>query len=188
MQRATLSNARDSADVKERSTTMAFASGPGLLPGEIPPGITLSSLQDSFYALLGCVGLLLIALFLLGLVLRKDPGRFWQRKLVIVVAAMSLLALISAIQAWSAYQSFAHFGLPLNAGYYDWYERIGQGGADQFDSAVTSFGTWAILLSIVTLALLYVVGKHLVTSLRAQRTRSAPRLSDSAYCSTKSRL
>ncbi len=89
--------------MKERYTAMVFASGPGLLPGEIPPEITLSSLRDSFFTLLGCVGLLLIALFPLELVLREDPGRFWQRKPVIVVAAMSLLALISAIQAWSAY-------------------------------------------------------------------------------------
>lgn len=148
---------------------MVFASCCGPLGEDIPPGITLSSLQDSFYILLGCFGLLVIALFLLGFVLRHESGRFWQRKLVVYVVAMGLLALISAVWAWFAYQSFAHYGLPPSAGYYDWYERIGQGGADQLDSAVTGFGTWAILFSTATLVLLCVVGGQLVTSLRSPR-------------------
>lgn len=148
---------------------MALASGPGPLAGDIPPGITLSALQDSFYTLLGCLALLLIALFLLRLVLRKKSARFLQRKLTILVVAMNLLALISTVWACSTYQSFAHYGLPPNAGYYDWYVSIGQVVADQLDSAVTGFGTWSILFSIATLALLCVVGERLITSLRAPR-------------------
>lgn len=148
---------------------MIFASGPGLLPGEIPPGITLSSLRDSCYTLLGCLILLLIALFLLQLVLRKASGRIWQRKLVVFVAAMSLLALISAVWAWFAYQSFAHYGLPPSAGYSDWYVGKGQGAAEQLDSAVTGFGTWSILFSVATLALLCAVGEQIATSLLARR-------------------
>lgn len=151
---------------------MVFASGPGPLAGDIPPGITLLALRESFYILLGCLGLLLIALFLLGLVLRKEAGWFWQRKLATFVAAMSLLALISAEQAWSAYQSFAHYGLPPDAGYLDWYERIGQNVADQLDSTVGGFGTWSILFSSTTLALLCVVGEQIVMSVRDRRRGS----------------
>lgn len=147
---------------------MVFASCCGPLGEDIPPGITLSSLQNSFYTLLGCLGLLVIALFLLGFALRRESGRFWQRKLVVIVAAMGLLALISVVWAWSAYQSLARYGLPPSAGYYDWYERIGQGSTDQLDSAVTGFGTWAVLFSIATLALLGIVGKQIVASLRAR--------------------
>lgn len=113
------------SNAKGRHTTMVLASGPGPLAGNIPPGITLPSLRDSFYTLLGCLGLQLIALFLLGLVLRKESRQFWQRKLVIFVIVMNLLALISAVWAWSTYQSFAHYGLPPSAGYLDWYERFG---------------------------------------------------------------
>jgi hypothetical protein len=147
---------------------MVFASCCGPLGGDIPPGITLLALQESFYTLLGCLILLLIALFLLGLVLRKEPGRFWQRKPIILLAAMNLLALISAVWAWFAYHAFAHYGLPPSAGYYEWYESTGQGVAEQLDNAVTGFGTWAILFSIATPALLC-VGKHLLTSLRTRR-------------------
>ncbi|MGZ3666846.1 MAG: hypothetical protein ACXVDA_20465 [Ktedonobacterales bacterium] len=82
---------------------------------------------------------------------------------------MNLLALISAAWAWSSYQSFAHYGLPPSAGYLDWYERFGQDIADQLDSAVGGFGTWAILFSIATLALLCVVGEQILTSLRVRR-------------------
>lgn len=153
---------------------MVIASGPGPLAGNIPPGITLVSLRDSFYILLGCLALLLIALFLLGFVLRREPGRFWRRKLVIFVAAMSLFALISAEQAWSAYQSFAHYGLPPNAGYLDWYERFGQDVADQLDGAVGGFGTCSFLFCLATLAVLSVVGEQIVTSLRTKR-RAIPR-------------
>ncbi len=153
---------------------MVIASGPGPLGGNIPPGITLASLHDSFYILLGCLALLLIALFLLGFVLRREPGRFWRRKLVIVVAAMSLLALLSAIQAWSAYQSFAHYGLPPNAGYLTWYELVGQDVADQLDGVVAGFGTCAFLFSLATLIVLCVVGEQIVMSLRARR-RAVPR-------------
>lgn len=148
---------------------MVFTSCCGPLAGDIPPGITLSSLQDSFYTLLGCLGLLLIASFLLGLMLRNEAALFWRRKLVIVVGAMNLLALISTVWAWSTYQSFAHYGLPPSAGYYDWYVGIGQGAADQLDNAVTGFGTWAILFSIATLALLCAVGERLVTRRRGLR-------------------
>lgn len=148
---------------------MVFASGPGPLAGDIPPGITLSSLQSSFYTLLSCLILLLIALFLMRLALRKESMRFWQRKLAILVAAMSLLALISAVWAWFTYQSFAQYNLPLNASYFDWYERYGQGVADQLEGAVAGFSTWSILSSIATIALLCVVGEYLVTSLRGLR-------------------
>jgi hypothetical protein len=132
----------------------------------------LLALQDSFYTLLGCLGLLLIALLLVRLVLRKEPRRLWQRKPIIFLAAMNLLALISAVWTWFAYQSFAHYGLPPSAGYYDWYERFGQDIADQLDSAVGGFGTWSILFSIATLALLCVVGGQVLTSLRTRRRTS----------------
>jgi hypothetical protein len=109
-------------------------------------------------------------LFLLRLVLRKQPGRFWQRKPITLLAAMNLLALISVVWVWFAYQSFAHYGLPTSAGYYDWYASAGRDIADQLDNAVTGFGTWAILFSVATLVLLCVVGKQIVTSLHARRS------------------
>lgn len=151
---------------------MVYASGPGLLPEEIPPGITLSSLRDSCYTLLGCLIVLLIALFLLRLVLRKESMPFWRRKSIIFLGAMNLFALVSAGWAWFTYQSFTHYGLPPSAGYYDWYVGTGQRVADQLDSAVTGFGTWSILFSIATLVLLCVIGKQIVTSMRAPRLAS----------------
>lgn len=148
---------------------MTFASGPGPLAGDIPPGITLLALRDSCYVLFGCAGLLLVASLVLALVQRKEPRQLWQRRPVIVVAAMSTLAVISAGQAWSSYQSFAHYGLAPNAGYLDWYEHFGQPVADQLDSAVGGFGTYSFLFTIATLLVLCAVGEQIVMSLRARR-------------------
>lgn len=93
---------------------------PDLWPFESTPGTLLTVVQAN----MACAIILTIAALSLTFAVRRDPPPAWRRSTFRCMVVLVVIALFLAQQAWSEYQPFARLGMPQDASYSSWVNRL----------------------------------------------------------------